>query len=87
MEKRRGFAMNSRLPQTSIRRRYRVDRRRIAFLKFILESYEGVALMRTIDARLGTVELLVAPGCEREVGRLLEDLRTEMRIENVPAAE
>ena len=68
-------------PTMSSRLLLRVDRREIAFLKFILEAYDGVALMRTIDPHLGTVELLIGPGSEDEVARIIEDLGSRIRIE------
>ena len=37
----------------------RVDRRRIAFLKFIFEAYDGIANLTTIDAGLGVILSLI----------------------------
>ncbi len=74
-------------PAASIRRRLRVDRRQIAYLKFVLESCEGLALMRTLDPRAGTVELLIGPGCQPEVERLLEELGTELFMEPIDVPE
>jgi hypothetical protein len=61
--------------------RYRVDRRRIAFLKFIIESYDNLALVTTVDARLGIVELQVPPGCEASLRKLLADLGGTMILQ------
>jgi len=61
--------------------RYRVDRRRIAFLKFIVESYDNLALVTTLDARAGIVALQVPPGCEETVSDLMADLGNRMRIQ------
>jgi hypothetical protein len=61
--------------------RYRVDRRRIAFLKFILESYDNLALVTTLDARAGIVELQVPPGCEATVQAVLMDLGGTMILQ------
>ena len=73
--------MNSHPPQASTRLRLRIDRREIAYFKFILEAYEGVALLTTIDPHLGMVELLIGPGCENDVNQLIEDLSGHIRIE------
>ena len=65
----------------SIRRYYRIDRRQIAFLKFILEAYDGIATLSTIDARKGIVSLDIPPGCQSDVDSVMEDLGRQMMIE------
>ena len=59
----------------------RVNRRDIAYLKFILEGYDGLAQLTTVDAAKGKVALLVAPGCEGTVRELLDDLKNELMLE------
>ena len=59
---------------------YRVDRREIAFIKFIFEAYDGIAGMRTINPAKGIVELHIAPGCEEQVERILQHLKKEILI-------
>ena len=59
---------------------YRVDRRQIAFIKFIFEAYDGIAGMRTTDPAKGIIKLHIAPGCEEQVGRILRDLKKEILI-------
>lgn len=44
---------------------------RIHILRFILEAYEGIGLVTTLDAKLGLIELRIAPGCEEEVAQIL----------------
>jgi hypothetical protein len=60
---------------------YRVDRREIAYLKFIVESYDNIALVTTLDPRAGIIELQVPPGCEAVVKGLLADLGRRMIIQ------
>jgi hypothetical protein len=64
-------------------RYFRVHPEDIAYLKFIIESYEGIAVLRTKDAREAIVEVMVAPGWEDDVTRILEGLKEEMAIEPV----
>ena len=73
--------MNSHPPKASTRLKLRVDRREIAYFKFILEAYDGVALLSTVDPHLGTVELLIGPGCEDDVDRIVKALSGRIRIE------
>ena len=65
----------------TIKRYYRVDRREIAFLKFIFEAYDGIAVLETLDPVAGIVAFHIAPGCERDVDAILEDLKREIVIE------
>jgi hypothetical protein len=57
-----------------------VDRREIVFIKFIFEAYDGIAGMRTIDPARGIIKLHIAPGCEEQVVRILQDLKKEILI-------
>ena len=62
---------------------FRVRREDIAYFKFIIESYEGMAVVRTKDSHEAIVELMVAPGWEKDLDELLEGLRREMTIESI----
>jgi hypothetical protein len=59
-----------------------MDRREIFFLKFILEAYDGIATLTTVDAHQGIVLLRIAPGCEDEVETVLQDLKKDMMMED-----
>ena len=61
----------------------RVRREDIAYFKFIIESYEGLAVVRTKDSSEAIVELMVAPGWEKDVEEILEGLRQEIPIESL----
>jgi Domain of unknown function (DUF4911) len=65
----------------TIRKIIRVDRKEICFLKFILEAYDGIAAMTTIDAHRGMVLLRIAPGCEKEVEAVLRALGRDIMID------
>lgn len=59
----------------------RVDRREISFIRFIFEGYDGIAILTTIDSGLGLVLLQIAPGCEKDVEMILQDLKKDIMIE------
>ena len=59
----------------------RIDRREISFLRFIFEGYDGIAILTTIDPDLGVVLLQIAPGCEKDVEMILQDLKKDIMIE------
>ena len=56
------------------RRVYRVDRSQISFIKFILEAYDNVAVLSTLDLRQALVQVVIAPGCETMVHGIMTDL-------------
>ena len=62
-------------------RYFRLRRQDIAYFKFIMESCEGVAVVRTRDPQEAVVELVIPPGLERDVEEILEGLRKEMPVE------
>jgi len=62
------------------RHEFLVERREISYLRYIIESYDGMALVRTIDPHEARIEIMIAPGCEAIVLELLESLRTDEDI-------
>lgn len=65
----------------TIKQHYRVDRREIAFIRFIVEAYDGLAIVTTLDPATGLIEFQIAPGCEQDVEAILEDLRRNIMME------
>jgi hypothetical protein len=66
------------------KRYYRVDRREIAFLRFIFEAYDGLAVLETLDPEAGSIVFHIAPGCERDVETVLLDLQKDIMMEPAP---
>ena len=54
-----------------------MDRKDINFLKTTIESYDGMAVVRTLDSKEAVIELLIAPGCEILISELLESLKKQ----------
>lgn len=67
-----------------IKQYYIVDKSKIGFLRFIIEAYDNLALMTTVDAQKGLVVLNVAPGCEDTTGALMASLGRDFYIEHLP---
>jgi hypothetical protein len=65
--------------EQSLRRLFKVERNEIAYLRFTLESYDGMAVVSTLDPQKALIEILIAPGCEAMVMNLLDSLRREER--------
>ena len=59
----------------------------IHYLRFILEAYEGVAVLTTLQPRLGMVRLSIAPGCEDMVDLILESEKEALQLRPVVIGE
>jgi hypothetical protein len=68
-------------------RHYRVERQEIAYLRFLLEGYDGAAVLTTLDAGQGVVRLCIAPGNLELMEALMDHLGREMRIEALTALD
>ena len=55
----------------------KVDRADINYIRTTLESYDGMAVVRTIDPIEALIELHIAPGCEQMILSLLDSLKNE----------
>jgi hypothetical protein len=71
----------------TVKRTYRVDRSQISFLKFILEAYDGMAQLTTLNPGLGLVEIYVASGCMEDFEKIIRDLKKQMLIEAIGNVE
>jgi hypothetical protein len=58
-------------PKMCTKRYFILPPAKIHLLRFMLEGYEGIGLVTTLDAALGMIELSVAPGCEEEMALIL----------------
>lgn len=68
----------------TMKRLYRVDRRDIAYLRVIIESYDGMAVVRTVDPHKAIIELSIAPDCQRFISHLLNHLVNQEGLTLVP---
>ena len=67
----------------TIQKYFKLDKGDIAFVKFIIEAYHGMAVIRTLNPREGVVELMIAPDFQREVGEILDSLREEIHLQAI----
>ncbi len=67
------------------KRTFRIAREHIAYLKFILEGYEGLSIMTTLDPHEAVVLLYIAPGAEEEITLILDQLSPEIPVYPLPS--
>lgn len=68
-----------------LRRCYHVPRSEIGYLRFILESYDGLAYMRTLDPHTAVVEMSYPPSRRRDAEALFLALAAEVSMNEVRA--
>jgi len=68
-------------------RYYRVNRSDICFIKYLLESYEGVATLTTLNAAEGKIVVRIAQGCVETVTDVMASLADELYFEPLEAAK
>jgi hypothetical protein len=66
-----------------INRYFQVNRRDMVYLKFILEAYEGMNVMSTVDNATGIIRIAIMPGFEDDMDALLAELGTKVTMEPV----
>jgi hypothetical protein len=59
----------------------------IALVKFLFESYEDIAIVRTVDRRAAIIVVLVVPDFLPVAHAVLEELRTQIDCVEVEAPE
>ncbi len=69
--------------ETFSKRYFRIPRAEIGHLRFILESYDGLAFARTLDNQLALVEIAYPPSRSRDVEPLLSALAVEVGLQEV----
>ncbi|MCX5864865.1 MAG: DUF4911 domain-containing protein [Deltaproteobacteria bacterium] len=61
--------------------RIRIDPEQIYFLKFILEAYDNLTIMSTVDRIDGVMELKYPPELEQDVKGVLQSMAQRLKLE------
>ena len=64
----------------TIDRYFRLDKKEIAYFRFILEACDGLAQMTTVDRRSGIVVVCFSPTCRDHVDFIIKGLAREISI-------
>jgi len=65
---------------------FQIPKNKIVEFNFILAGYEGMGIVRTIDKDRGIIEVLLAPGFEKDFDRLLSQLASEFQATSISAS-
>ena len=67
-----------------LKRYFSLSRSRIAYLRFILESYDGLAFVRTLDPGKAVVEIGYPLSRDKDADELLRALSEELDMTELP---
>lgn len=61
--------------------RIRIDPEQIYFLKFILEAYDNLTIMSTVDRSEGVMELKYPPELAQDVRQVVQSMAQRLKLE------
>jgi hypothetical protein len=73
--------------QEIVVRYFQIEFSEIVFIKAVLESYEGMVVMRTVEVGKPVIELLIARDFAATIERVLQELRRQVMLQEVPRPE
>jgi hypothetical protein len=67
-----------------VKRYYQVNRKNLAVVQFIIEGYEGMASVTTVDPKMACLRISVIENLLGDFELLAEDLKKTFGIKEVP---
>lgn len=67
----------------SNRRYFKIERKDICYFQFIIDSYEGIANISTMDSKKGIIVIDVSPDLENDFNLVIEEIKKEIYIEEI----
>lgn len=73
----------------TIKRIFRVNQGDICYIRSIVESYDGMAIVSTVHKDITHIRVLISPGCEHTINELMACLSEQegFFIENLPVTQ
>jgi hypothetical protein len=62
---------------------FRIKREHIAPVQFIIEGYEGMSNVSTIDSQEAIIKISIIPDFTEEIGNLISELKNIYRLEEI----
>ena len=75
--------MTTAFPPVMVKRYYQVNRKDIAIVQFIIEGYEGMATVTTIDPGQACLQMAVIEDQLDDFAQLMEDLKKSFDIREI----
>jgi hypothetical protein len=69
--------------QTMIKKWFKIKRNKIALVQFIIEGYEGMATVTTMDPHAAIIQVSIMPEFLQEIIKLMESLKNKYHLEEI----
>jgi DNA-directed RNA polymerase subunit F len=56
----------------------KLNRKDISYVQFLIESYEGLAAVTTVDEKVAIIKLSIMPDSVLDVDKILDSIRKEV---------
>ena len=66
-----------------IKKYYELKRKDISFIQFIIEGYEGMATVTTIDPHTAIIQIAIIPDFILEMSDVINDLTNKYKMEEI----
>jgi hypothetical protein len=66
-----------------IKKWFKLKRRDIAPVQFIVEGYEGMATVTTIDSHAAIIQISIMPNFIKEITGVMESLKNKYQLEEI----
>lgn len=63
-----------------VRRRFKVERENVAYVRHVFEGYEGLATVTTVNRTASIIELTMSEDFVEDVDRICSALRSEINL-------
>jgi hypothetical protein len=62
---------------------FKIKRKNIALVQFIIEAYEGMATVTTMDPHLAIIQVSIMPDFLQEIIIILESLKNKYQLKEI----
>lgn len=69
-----------------IRKWFKINTRDITLVQFIIEGYEGLATVSTIDPKTAIIQVLIMPDFIEDMLGILDHLKALFLLEEIPSS-
>ena len=66
-----------------IKKYFKLKRKDIALVQFIIEGYEGMATVSTIDSHAAIIQISIIPDFISDMNAVIKDLKNKYKMEEI----
>jgi hypothetical protein len=66
-----------------IKKYFKLERKNIVIVQYIIEGYEGMATVTTIDSREAVIQISIMPDYISDISSLLEYLKKKYKMKEI----